>query len=177
MLGPNVADKYASALTKYLGLRCSFWLCPLWFQIPSQYYYINLWKISTKSKKDLCCLSYWNPFLFQVRLLWTFNDISRVFLLHQVWIIKYYVKISFKWFVLFYEFPGGLSKQSAIYAFFYTVLLLIKRKNLVEKVNIYNQQLNIWRSTIWQSIFDGVERICHYFIKYEFRNIFGFHIM
>ena len=93
---PNVTDKYALAVTKNLGLRCSFWLSPLWFQIPSQYYYINLWKISTKSKKDLCCLSYWNPFLFQVRLLWTFNDISRVFLLHQVWIIKYYIKISFK---------------------------------------------------------------------------------
>ena len=37
-------------------------------------------------------------------------------------------------------------------------------KNLVEKVNIYNQQLNIWRN-IWRSIFDRVERLCLSFFK------------
>ena len=87
MFGPNVADKYALAVTNNLGLTYSFWPCsagPLWLQIPIQYYYINFLKMSTKLQKDLsrlCCLSYWKSvkyFLFQVRLFWTFNDISPI---------------------------------------------------------------------------------------------------
>ena len=83
MFGPNVVDKYASAVTKNLGLMYSFWPCsagPLWLQIPIQYYYINFLKMSMKLQKDLsrlCCLSYWKSIkylLFQVRLFWTFND-------------------------------------------------------------------------------------------------------
>ena len=34
-----------------------------------------------------------------------FKDISRVFLLRQIWIVKYSVIYSVKQFVLFYEFP------------------------------------------------------------------------
>ena len=43
-------------------------------------------------------------------------------------------------------------------AFFYTVLVSIYRKNLVGKINIYNQQLNNWQKIV-RKLIDGVERL------------------
>ena len=40
--------------------------------------------------------------------------------------------------------------------FLYCFGFILKKKYLVEKVNIYNQQLNIWRSIV---LVDGVERL------------------
>ena len=44
---------------------------------------------------------------------------------------------------------------------FYTVLVLIYRKNLVGKINIYNQQLNNWQK-IARKLIDRVERLGFY---------------
>ena len=58
--------------------------------------------------------------------------------------------------VLFYEFPDIFFKQSEILVFFDTVLGFNLRKNLVEKANNYNQQLNTYLTEyltihIWRS--------------------------
>ena len=42
----------------------------------------------------------------------------------------------------------------------FPILVLIYRKNRVQKINIYNPQLNNW-GIIWRSIFDRVERLCY----------------
>ena len=41
---------------------------------------------------------------------------------------------------------------------FYTVLVLIYRKNLVGKINIYNQQLNNWQKIV-RKLIDRAERL------------------
>ena len=72
----NVADKYASAVTKKLG----FWPCsagPLWLQILIRYYYINFLKMSMKLQNDLsrlCCHSIFYFRLDFFELLMTFHQ-------------------------------------------------------------------------------------------------------
>ena len=69
--------------------------------------------------------------------------ISRVFLLRKIWIVKYYVNCSVKKFVLFYEFPIGVFLNNQLHMFFLYCFDFNIKKFLVEKINIYNQQLNI----------------------------------
>jgi hypothetical protein len=53
------------------------------------------------------------------------NSFSRVFLLRQIWIVKYYVNCSVKKFVWIYEFPDGFFLTTSYISIFYTVLVLI----------------------------------------------------
>ena len=61
---------------------------------------------------------------------------------------------------MFYEFPYVFLNNLQCWHFLYCFGFNLKKKKLVEKVNIYNQQLNI-QQNIWRSIFEGVERLCY----------------
>ena len=59
---------------------------------------------------------------------------------------------------MFYEFPNGVFLNNKLYWHFLYCFDFNPKKFLVEEINIYNQQLNIWRNNC-RSIFDGVERL------------------
>ena len=97
MFGPNVADKYASAVTKNLvwgvvfGCVLKVLCCSKYqSQIPIQYHYLNFLKMGTKLKKDLsrlCCLSFEN----QLNTIYFRLDFFELLmtLFHQFWMPKH----------------------------------------------------------------------------------------
>ena len=65
IFGPNVADKYASAITKYLGLGCNIWPCPADYFLSTNPSFViePIEKVKTKSasfRKKRCGSLDWN---------------------------------------------------------------------------------------------------------------------
>ena len=68
---------------------------------------------------------------------------NRVFLLCQIWILKYYDNCPVKKLLWFMSFQVDFFRQLAILSFSSSFGFDVK-KIFIEKVNILNQQLNIW---------------------------------
>ena len=80
---------------------------------------------------------------------------SRVFLVRQLFFWRFFVNYSKVNLLLFYDFPD----KSTISAFFYIILILIKRKNLVEKIKATINCLNSWQKIVKKIIDELIKKL------------------